>query len=266
MDTGAAPPGRPWAKAGTRVRPRTRRPPECALRGMDLPVPGMFPMFVWAAVVPAAVNRVAIPLCSDSRRMDGSRAWSHFRVGFAPLSHRDRIRESYLFGISDAIAGRPAHNRAGCPTVHRAGIQLRARTLPVRPEPSAPGSRSTSLHVLRRTAWIPHAGPGASSESMPAGRSIVKRGCISNDAPAHREASPQAHDSRPCCTVRPSPPPDRRSCAMPVAAHSLLLLLPLGRTPAASDALIAAVNGHSFLPLVILFCFGPYGGNANSSR
>ena len=178
MDTGAAPPDRPWAKAGTRFRPRSRCPPECALRGMDLPAPGMFRMFVWAAVVLAAVNRVAVPLCRDSRRVDESRAWSHFRVGFAPLSHRDRIRESYLVGISDAIAGRQAHNRAGCPTVHGAVTQLRARTLPARLEPSAPGSRSTSLHAIRRTAWIPHAGPGASSESMPAGRSIVKRGCI----------------------------------------------------------------------------------------
>lgn len=101
---------------------------------------------------------------------------------------------------------------------------------------------------------------------MPAGRLIVKRGCISNDAPAHREASPQAHDPHPRRVARPSPPPDRRSCAMPVASHSLLLLSPLGRTPAASDAFIAAVNGHSFLPLVLLFCFGPYGGNADSSR
>lgn len=110
---------------------------------MDLPSPGTLPMFVWAAVVPAAVNRVAILLYSDSRRVDEFQAWSHFRAGFAPLSHRDRIRESYLVGISDAIAGRPAHNRAGCSTVHGAGTQLRARTLPARPEPSTPDSRST---------------------------------------------------------------------------------------------------------------------------
>jgi hypothetical protein len=108
-------------------------------------------------------------------------------------------------------------------------------------------------------AWIPHAGPGASSESMPAGKPIVKRGWL--QCRFRRMHLPIAKHLLGCTIhtsagLAPCRPQRTRYCC---TDHT-------GWIPAPLDTLPGAVEGYSFLPLVLLFCFGPYGGIGNSSR